>query len=189
MGIYHVPNNLSRASTVVAPACRRLIATALIALVALSTPVHAATCVKSDQATAFSLRHLQSRLMVAALSCNQRDAYNAFVTRFQPELSDGGRALIAYFDRRGGAKALNAYITELANAAGLDRASDPHGFCEQTWDVFLSLHDAPENLALIAQSNVMHATATPPTCQPDTPVVAAAKMESAAKRKSLAADK
>src|SRR5882724_5487439 len=107
------------------PACRRLLATALTALVAFSTPAFAASCVRTDEATAFSLRHLQSRLMVAALSCNQRDAYNTFVTRFQSELSDGGRNLISYFDRNGGKTALNSYITEIANAAGLDRASDP----------------------------------------------------------------
>jgi hypothetical protein len=168
---------------------RRLLAAALTAFAAFSTPAFAATCLRSEEASAFSLRHLQSRLMVAALSCNQRDAYNAFMTRFQPELSDGGRNLITYFDRNGGKTALNSYITEIANAAGLDRASDPRGFCEQTWDVFMSLQEAPENLSMIAQSNVMYATATPPTCQPDTPLVAAAKMKAAATRKRVAADK
>jgi len=35
---------------------------------------------------------------VAALSCNQRDAYNSFVQRFMVDLTSGGKALIAYFD-------------------------------------------------------------------------------------------
>lgn len=170
-------------------ASRRLIVSTLTALLAFSPPAFAASCVKSSEATAFSLRHLQSRLMVAALSCNQRDAYNAFVSRFQSELADGGRNLIAYFERNGGHTALNAYITEIANAAGLDRAADPHGFCEQTWEVFASLTEAPQNLALIAQSNVMEAIATPLSCQPDTPLMAAAKMESAATRDGMAAER
>lgn len=174
---------------IVTSASRRLIATALTALLAFSAPAFAVSCVKTDESTAFSLRHLQSRLMVAALSCNQREAYNAFMTRFQPALADGGRNLVAYFDRNGGRTALNSYVTQIANAAALDRASDPRGFCEQTWEVFTSLADAPQNLELIAQSNVMDATATPVSCQRDTPRVAAAKMEAAATRESMAADK
>lgn len=127
--------------------------------------------------------------MVAALSCNQREAYNTFVSHFQPTLADGGRNLSTYFDAHGGKPALNAYITAIANAAGLDRAADPRGFCQQTWEVFMSLEDAPENLMVIAQANMMTAANTPASCQPDTPRVAAAKMEAAAARENAAADK
>jgi hypothetical protein len=187
MGNLHASDERSRVR--VTANARRLTAVALTALMAFSAPAFAASCVQSNQATAFALRHLQSRLMVAALSCNQRDAYNAFVSHFQPALADGGRSLSAYFDGRGGKRALNSYITEIANAAGLDRAADPRGFCRQTWEVFMNLEDAPENLMLIAQANMMSATNTPAACQPDTPRVAAAKMEAAAARQDAAAGK
>ena len=42
------------------------------------------TCASSDEAAAFRMRDLQSRLMVAALSCNQLTAYNTFMDHFQP---------------------------------------------------------------------------------------------------------
>ena len=90
------------------------------------------TCITAEEATAFSLRHLQSRLMVAALACNQRDAYNNFVESFRPPLADAGADLISYFQRTGGGQnALNRHVTELANVAGLYRAENPEGFARK----------------------------------------------------------
>jgi hypothetical protein len=121
-------------------------------------------CASDEEARGFILRHLQSQLMVAALSCNQKEAYNTFVRNFVVDLSAGGRALIAYFNRvGGGTPALNKHVTDLANAAGLSRASDP-GFCAATWRVFWDLQQRPEMLAEIAGQNVIPAVARPQTC-------------------------
>jgi hypothetical protein len=122
-------------------------------------------CASEDEAHGFVLRHLQSRLMVAALSCNQREAYNSFAQRFLGDLAAGGRALAAYFQRTGlGTPALNKHVTELANAAGLDRAADPGGFCEATWQLFWDLEQAPEKLSDIAAAHMVPAVRPPQSC-------------------------
>ncbi|MGE4065057.1 MAG: hypothetical protein AB7E79_16955 [Rhodospirillaceae bacterium] len=122
-------------------------------------------CMTRQEATAFSLRQLQSRLMVAALSCNQRDAYNNFVETFRPPLADAGAGLISYFQRTGGGQtALNRHITELANVAGLYRAEDPEGFCQETWNMFLLLEEDPAALEAQAVAHVMEDAGSPALC-------------------------
>ncbi|MCZ8149565.1 MAG: hypothetical protein O9325_17160, partial [Roseomonas sp.] len=61
----------------------RLLIGGLAALVA--GPAIAQTCLQPAERTAFDVRALQSKLMVAALSCSQDAAYNAFVRKFQGE--------------------------------------------------------------------------------------------------------
>lgn len=122
-------------------------------------------CMTAEEATAFSLRHLQTRLMVAGLACNQRDAYNNFVEAFRPPLSDAGADLTGYFQRTGGGQtALNRHVTELANVAGLYRAENPDGFCQDTWNMFLLLQDEPTALESQAIASVMHRAGAPALC-------------------------
>ncbi len=122
-------------------------------------------CVTPDEAAAFDVRHLRSRFMVAALACNQRDAYNEFVTRFRPYLMDAGDRLIGYFARTGGGPGeINRHVTDLANAAGLRRAENPTSYCTQAWDLFWSLEQAPLDIAKIAASNTIKSMARPPVC-------------------------
>lgn len=145
-----------------------LSAAAVCGIMNAAAPASAAdlsTCATVQEAAAFSLRHLQSRLMVAALSCNQRDAYNNFVETFRPPLADAGAGLISYFQRSGGGQtALNRHITELANVAGLYRASDPEGFCRETWNMFLLLEDEPNKLESQAVAQVMKEAGAPTPC-------------------------
>tara|TARA_R110000868_G_scaffold293143_4_gene553637 strand:+ start:679 stop:1308 length:630 start_codon:yes stop_codon:yes gene_type:complete len=123
-------------------------------------------CVTPDEDAAFDVRHLQSRFMVAALACNQRDAYNEFVTRFRPYLMDAGDRLIRYFVRAGGGQsAINQHVTDLANAAGLRRAENPTSFCNQAWNLFWSLEQAPLDIAKIAAINSIKSVARPPACK------------------------
>ena len=122
-------------------------------------------CAQEDETPAFALRHLQSRLMVAGLSCNQGDAYNTFVQHFTTELADSSAKLIAYFRRTGGGSvALNSHVTDLANAAGRSRAADPDGFCQSTWQVFWALEQTPEKLLQIAFDNLVEKVNLPPSC-------------------------
>lgn len=129
------------------------------------------TCITAREAAAFSLRHLQSRLMVAGLACNQRDAYNNFVEAFRPPLANAGADLIGYFQRAGGGQAaLNRHVTELANVAGLHRAEDPEGFCQETWNMFLLLQEEPAALETQAVAHVMPNAGAPALCAaPATP--------------------
>lgn len=149
---------------------RAVVGVAAVCGVAVATvPAHAAndlaTCVTAEEATAFSLRHLQSRLMVAALACNQRDAYNNFVEAHRTSLSDGGEDLISYFRRTGGGQpALNRHVTELANVAGLHRAEAPEAFCQETWNMFLLLQDQPEELVATAVEHMLEDAGYPKLC-------------------------
>ena len=128
---------------------------ALVALMAATVPQpafakDAANCVSPDEAEAFRLRDLQSRLMVAALSCNQLTAYNRFMEHFQPTLVSAGRQLVSYFERTGGGEpALNRHLTALANAAGLSRAEAPEQYCGDTWATFLLLEDEAAGLSTV----------------------------------------
>lgn len=131
-------------------------------------------CVSAKEAEAFSLRHLQSRLMVAGLACNQRDAYNSFIQAFQPPLAAAGGDLIAYFKRTGGGQAaLNRHVTELANVAGLHRAADPQAFCQETWTAFLQLQDAPADLGRHAAALMLKNADHPVLCETPAPVITA----------------
>jgi len=144
-------------------------------MMAAAIPVQAGdltTCMTAAEADAFQLRHLQSRLMVAGLACNQRDAYNNFVQEFRPPLAGAGASLIHYFQRTGGGQtALNRHITDLANAAGLYRAEDPEEFCEDTWNMFLLLEEDPYNLPAVAASHLMDEVGLPRLCAEPLPSV------------------
>lgn len=143
-------------------------AAAVCGLAVTALPARAgdlSTCVTAEEATAFSLRHLQSRLMVAGLACNQRDAYNNFVESFRPPLADAGADLISYFKRTGGGQtALNRHVTELANVAGLYRAEDPQAFCEETWSLFLLLEEEPAELETQAVAHMLRDAGAPALC-------------------------
>ena len=142
---------------------------ALAGLVAAAVPAtafakDAANCVSSDEADAFRMRDLQSRLMVAALSCNQLTAYNTFVERFRPSLASAGKQITAYHKRTGGGEAaLNRHMTELANAAGLSRAEAPEKYCGDTWAMFLLLEDEPSGLPTMV-AKYQPGVATPAQC-------------------------
>jgi len=156
-------------------------------------PARADLCASADETEAFRLRHLQSRLMVAALSCNQSDAYNAFVTRHKPDLSQFGPNLVAYFSRVGGGlAALNRYVTELANAAASIRSDDPQAFCAHTWSVFWDLQLDPTQLRTIAAANPIPAITQPALCtiappRPAPPAAKAPQKQTAAPGRGAAA--
>jgi hypothetical protein len=131
-------------------------------------------CATTEEVEAFRLRHLQSQLMLAGLSCNQRDAYNTFVLAFRPQLATAGGSLIRYFERTGGgAVALNRHVTEIANAAGLDRAEKRDDYCRLTWNMFWNLSQTPQDLARIAGANMIQSIEQPIACSAVPPMVTA----------------
>lgn len=75
-------------------------------------------CASDRDIAALDARVLQTELMVAALSCGEKQRYNSFVTSYQAVLADRGQALQQMFRRAHGPAAetrLNAFITKLAN--------------------------------------------------------------------------
>jgi hypothetical protein len=102
----------------------------------------AATCSPTMDRLPFQFRALQSRLMVAALTCDVRSQYNDFVVRFQSALARNGRALDSLFRRLYGAAAerhLNRFITELANDASIDSIGNREHFCADAQATFIRL--------------------------------------------------
>ncbi len=74
-------------------------------------------------------RALQTRLMVAALTCDQREAYGVFITRFRTQLSVNADSLASRFRDRGGMTQVDRLVTRLANGAAADSTHDRAGFC------------------------------------------------------------
>ena len=142
-----------------------VLAASLMLLAPMTATAAEVKCASLEEDAAFRIRHLQSRLMVAALGCNQQAAYNTFVESFRPELVTAGNRITSYFVRTGGGQsALNGHITALANAAGLSRAEDPNGFCKQTWELFWHLGQDPTTLVSIADANLLVVDNRPQSC-------------------------
>lgn len=115
-----------------------------------------ATCLRPAERTAFDIRALQSQLMVVALSCQQHDSYNAFVTRFRNQLGEAHRGVTGYYQRASGRQAqrvMDQYITNLANnqmQVGITQGSH---FCQNQLPLFQQAMAAtsPTDLAAITQ--------------------------------------
>lgn len=106
---------------------------------AVSGAAQAAACATSADRTALQMRMLQTELMVAALTCNQRTEYNAFVTRFQPQLGAQGKHLQAYFKQQHGARAtrvLNDFITRIANESARRGMVKRGAFCRNAERIY-----------------------------------------------------
>jgi hypothetical protein len=85
------------------------------------------------------VRRLQTKLMVAALSCRARSDYNEFIMTHRPSLQSYGKAIKAEFRRRygrAGSKELNRFVTRLANEASARSNADRAAFCADASALF-----------------------------------------------------
>ncbi len=117
----------------------------LLAMAANSAQA-AHSCAKANDAAALQARMLQTELMVAALSCDQKDDYNSFVVHYRPQLKESGTALKRYFDRsygRHSSQELNSFVTRLANEASKRSLSDIGKFCSDAKAAFTTLKTMP----------------------------------------------
>ena len=136
---------------------RFLVAGLALALTGAAQPAMAQPqCVQPAEKTAFDVRALQSQLMVIALTCGEHDRYNAFVKRYERELTSSFRTLTASYRRAGGTKALDGYITTLANAQSQDGIRQGTRFCANARPMFDAALAAPTDssaLSAVAQAN------------------------------------
>lgn len=116
-----------------------------------SPALAASQCASGSVAEALQVRALNSRLMVAALACEAREDYNAFVQRFDGVLAQSGRRVADWFGPRGGRRALNDYVTSLANKASLESMGDRYAFCAGALSI-LEEARTMDDMALIALS-------------------------------------
>ena len=101
--------------------------------------VAAEQCTRPADRAAFDAEGLKSELMVTALSCNAQERYNAFISRYRGDLGVQEKALTAYFNRtygRGGQKAHDDYITNLANVQSGDGLKAGTLFCARNVAMF-----------------------------------------------------
>ncbi len=118
---------------------KRFLATAATVAVMSSTAYAAEICQREGNLTAYFVRQLQTDLMVASLSCDAKDQYNAFVTRFNEVLIANGQTLKATFNKRFGSEAtdeLNDYVTMLANLSSIDSLSAGAKYCVEQKQAF-----------------------------------------------------
>lgn len=102
-------------------------------------------CYNSSLEEAVHMRAIQSRLMVAALSCEGAKArYNSFAIKFKTHLADNGKVLNSYFKCMAGKKSrhhMDKMITSIANIAANMNSDDHESFCEEADEIFTALED------------------------------------------------
>jgi hypothetical protein len=105
---------------------------------ALARP--APKCAKPAEVSAIQTAAIQQELMVAALTCNEIDHFNAFQTGFNKELRESDATLEHMFKRlfggsRGEAQ-YHAFKTRLANDSSMRSIHDNVDYCQQARQVF-----------------------------------------------------
>jgi hypothetical protein len=97
-----------------------------------------AQCLLPTEKIAFDVRALQTQLMIAAITCNQRDDYNRFVVGHQRDLADAYNQIISHFARvygGDGQDQADTYITDIANSQSHDGIANT-SFCNHMKPLF-----------------------------------------------------
>lgn len=105
-----------------------------------------AACVGDRDFAALNTRVLQTELMVAALSCEERTRYNEFINSYQDVLTGRGNDLRSFFQRTGGAQGttrMNSLITRLANDASKQSQMQADTYCQFASDLFEEVLKSP----------------------------------------------
>ena len=111
----------------------------LVAAQMLAAPLASAECVRPADHASLDVAALKSTLMVTALTCNAGERYNAFIRKYQPELSSQEKALSGYFTRansRNARKQQDDYVTQLANSRSQDGTRRGSLYCAENLPVF-----------------------------------------------------
>jgi hypothetical protein len=110
----------------------------LLATTAIARP--APKCAQPMEVSAIQTAAIQQELMVAALTCNEIDHFNAFQTGFNKELRASDATLEHMFKRLfGGARGeaqYHAFKTRLANDSSMRSIHDNVNYCQEARQVF-----------------------------------------------------
>jgi len=122
---------------------------ALAAGTAMARPQ--AKCARADEVTAIQAAAIQQQLMVAALTCNDVDSFNAFQTGYNGELRDSDARLLKMFRRlyggRQGEAEYHSFKTRLANDSSIRSIHDNAAYCHEAGQVFAAAL-APQHTTL-----------------------------------------
>src|SRR5215469_12757886 len=141
-------------------------AVALALIAATSGATAAPRCANSDEVTAIQAAAIQQQLMVAALTCNQVDHFNAFQTTYNKELRRSDASLQHMFHRlyagRGEGE-YHAFKTRLANDSSIRSIHDNADYCREASQVFAAALGAekPTLAAFVAGVQVSDQSASP----------------------------
>lgn len=110
------------------------------ALILSASAMAAPRCAKPEEITAIQASMIQQELMVAALTCNEVEHFNAFQTSYGPELRASDARLEKMFRRlygggRGEAQ-YHAFKTRLANHSSMRSIRDNPGYCRDARAAF-----------------------------------------------------
>ena len=117
---------------------RKLIS-GLVAAGLLTSHAARAACVPVNDREALDVAGLKTQLMVQTLTCKNDSEYNAFITKFKPELNADERTASGYFSHtygRNGQRRQDEYLTLLANAKADSSQKDGSRFCAHNEDIF-----------------------------------------------------
>ena len=99
-----------------------------------------AKCAGPSEVAAIQTASVQQELMVAALTCNQIDNFNAFQTNFGGELRASDKTLLQMFERLYGSvkgqEEYHSFKTRLANDSEMRSIHGNREFCAATTQVF-----------------------------------------------------
>jgi hypothetical protein len=119
---------------------KKLGAIVLAVVTAASGALAAPKCATSDEVTAIQAAAIQQQLMVAALTCNQIEHFNAFQTSYGKELRRSDASLERMFRRLYGGgpgeAEYHAFKTRLANNSSIRSIHDNEAYCHDAGIVF-----------------------------------------------------
>lgn len=138
----------------------------------IAGPAIAQSCLPAAERQAFDVRAVQSQLQVAALLCRDQGypqletEYRAFVQKFSPEFQAPARNIQAHFRRTAGRdpRALDAYITNLANAHQQDASRSGTQFCAVAAPMFraaMAQSSASDLAQFAVERNILNLVDTP----------------------------
>lgn len=150
---------------------RSLITCAAAAILLAVVPADArrARCAMAEDMTAVQTAAIQQELMVAALTCNEVQRFNAFQTGFGPELRASDARLAAMFRRlygRRGEAAYHAFKTKLANNAEIRSIHNNPAYCQEAGSMLTTAlaTNRPMLSAFVRNLSVTVEESPAPTC-------------------------
>lgn len=130
-----------------------------------------AGCMDASDKTALKIQTLQQELMVAGLTCNDAQPYNAFVLANRPELIASDHDLQAFYSKLysgGGTAQFQAVKTRLANHFSLDSLHNQDGFCRTAAMLFSNMR---AGTPLSQQVSWIAVNDTKESCERGAPIV------------------
>jgi hypothetical protein len=111
-------------------------------------------CITPRERQAYEVYALRTQVLVGAQSCRMTDRFNVFAMKFTRELTSEGRELRTHYLKaygKGGDKALDDFVTQIANASFVE-GSGGGNLCGATTAIFDDVMALPEGQLAVYSS-------------------------------------